>query len=68
MPLSISNSNSFVSADVIYNRLISKVEFVQTHISQYCLNPGKDFSRKGKWDFKTIFSWYILNDPSNSHL
>lgn len=46
-------------SEEVKTTLWSMIEQMSTNLSQFIVNPEKDFSRKKKWDFPTLMKFII---------
>lgn len=46
-------------SEEVKTTLWSMIDQMSTNLSQFIVNPEKDFSRKKKWDFPTLMKFII---------
>ena len=46
-------------SEEVKTTLWSMIDQMATNLSQFTVNPEKDFSRKKKWDFPTLMKFII---------
>ena len=49
-------------SEEVKTTLWSMIDQMSTNLSQFIVNPEKDFSRKKKWDFPTLMKFITINE------